>query len=45
MEELDTKKTYNLFMEWSKANSGTWINRSLNVAEVAKRIAKAIRNR
>ena len=40
--EIDTKKTYEMFMEWSKQNEGTWVNRSINVAEVAKRIAKEI---
>lgn len=42
MEKLNSKEIYNLFIEWSKQNPGTWVNRSINVAEVAKRIAKEI---
>ncbi|MCL2383564.1 MAG: hypothetical protein FWC79_05440 [Oscillospiraceae bacterium] len=45
MEKLSSGKAYELFMEWSKENPGTWIERSVNVAEVAKRIAEAMRNR
>ena len=45
MKKLDSNKAYKLFMKWSKENPGTWIFRSINVAEVAKRIAKAIRTR
>ena len=38
---MDKSKVYEMFMEWSKENPGTWIFRSINVAEVAARIAKA----
>lgn len=42
MENLEEKDIYELFLEWSKPNLGTWINRSQNVAIVAKKIAIAI---
>ena len=43
MEEIIPSMAYEEFCEWSKQNPGTWTKRSMNVAEVAKRIAEAIR--
>ena len=45
MEKINPEKAYDLFIEHSKKNPSTWIDRSMKVAEVAKRIAKAIRTR
>ena len=45
MEEVDSKKVYDLFIKWSKENEGTWVNRSVNVAKVATEIAKVLRIR
>jgi len=42
MEEKFSEKAVKLFSEHSKKNIGTWIERSKNVAEVAKRIAREI---
>jgi len=42
MGENFSKKAYELFETHSKKNIGTWIERSQNVAEVAKRIAGQI---
>ena len=42
MEKIDKNKVYDMFMEWSKENPGTWVDRSKNVAEVAGRVAKAL---
>ena len=45
MKQISSEKAYELFMRYSKENPGTWVSRSMNVAEAAKRIAKAIRTR
>ena len=42
MEKMNIENVLTLFKQWSTANPGTWINRSQNVAEVAKRIANTI---
>ena len=42
MEKIFSDKAYELFKKHSEKNIGTWIERSQNVAEVARRIAKEI---
>ena len=41
LEKIIPRKVYREFIEWAKANPGTWVERSKKVAEAAKRIAKA----
>ena len=43
MRKTAAEKVYEQFNEWSKQNPGTWINRSMKVAEAAKRIANIVR--